>query len=139
MVVAHLRGLLKPNHPYGRRSALAEDVVLEGLLAENMVKELERDIDLDQAVLPLLEVEASKKTLKSCVRKLARMSELANFDVYRVGEQILGEKKIAAASEEVSMLRLYEFAEKKGIIDKAIKHQSGKPKRPLLSSGQTKI
>lgn len=60
MLLAHLRGLLKPGYKHGARSVLAEDLILRALEAEVSV-DMERSFMIAQACFsPLSGVGANK-------------------------------------------------------------------------------
>ena len=54
MVVAYLRGLLKPSLNYGLRSIVAENYVFESLMADNQALMLESASLCDASILPAL-------------------------------------------------------------------------------------
>lgn len=118
MVLAYLRGLLKPKLHFGFRSLLSENVVLEALAAESMHDSLLRDVDFDLAALPILEHKAKKDTIQRTSARLRRVSELRSMDIYRVEQQLGHYEKLSNASNEISLLQLFRLAEKHGVFEK---------------------
>lgn len=117
MVVAYLRGLLKPTQPYGRRSRISEDVVIEAMASGVMADNLQDSVKFSQALLPLLNQRGIHNSNERIYAQLDRVSELRVFDLYKVAEQLGGHLKVTNGKKEMSLYQLYQIAEKHGIFD----------------------
>lgn len=111
MVVAYLRGLLKPSINHGLRSIVAENYVLEMLAADNQAQTLEAASLSDAALLSSLTRESKIDTLRSIRKRQQRCMELRNGDIYRVG------KRKEHARGEISLYQLYHLCARAGILD----------------------
>jgi fumarylacetoacetate (FAA) hydrolase family protein len=132
MVVAHLRGLLKPSHEFGRRSAATEDIILEAISTEHLASSMETIASADLAVIPALNHKGVTKTVEQVSARLARASELRLFDLYKVAEQLSTKLKVENPQKELSLYQLYQIAEKGGIFDAFDEYYTVEKSRPLL-------
>lgn len=132
MVVAHLRGLLKPTHRYGRRSRISEDIMLEGLASDMMAKSLEDAIRLGQAYIPVLSEKGIKSSGERMAAQLQRVAELRAFDLFKVADQLFGHMKVANGKKEMSLYQLYQIAEKHGIFDAFADQAKKATYKPLI-------
>lgn len=64
MLVAYLRGLLKPDYPYGQRSIIRENFVLSALAREQEASEVITRVSYEAAYTALLSSEQANKLLK---------------------------------------------------------------------------
>jgi len=117
MVVAYLRGLLKPEHGYGLRSRLAENVIFEALIAEDAADSLQRDMQVEAAMLPILNQQGLRDTMDACRKKDTRISELRLYNIHR-----LDEIRTTEEPGRISLYKLYKIAEKNGILAALQKH-----------------
>lgn len=111
MVVAYLRGLLKPTLTYGLRSLLAEEAILEALEAQLAVEGYGNSIIADAAVLPALEHKSKEHTMRSIRARLMRCTELRTFDIYRLNRRVELDKN------GISLYQLYQVASANGLMD----------------------
>lgn len=132
MVAAYLRGLLKPSHQFGLRSAIAEDVILEGLAADMNAQAMADGIRVDTGTLPVLTEKGIRATVQRINYRLGRISQLRGQDIYRVAEQLAGRLKLENRSDELSLFQLYQIAEKKGIFKAFDEHFDESALVPLL-------
>jgi hypothetical protein len=113
MVAAYLRGLLKPDLPYGLRSELAEEAILEAMVVEMQVDHQKSAIAADAAALPIFTDTGKDKTLRAIQARLARCIELRTMDIYRLDAS----KKPTGGKNDISLYQLYHLAAKHGILD----------------------
>ena len=109
MVVAYLRGLLKPSFKHGLRSIVAENYVLEVLKADNQARMLEATILSDSAILPALKHESKLETMRLIGRRMQRCLDIRNGAVYRA-------KRHTPARGQISIYQLYQLTLKAGIL-----------------------
>lgn len=109
MVAAFVRGLLRKEHTYGLRSALAENLIFEAIGAQVGAEQLFLNVSLDAAITGVIKPDARQKHLESVFARAARAHDLKLFDVYRLSH------KPAAGS--VSLYQLYHLMQKRGILD----------------------
>jgi len=132
MVVAHLRGLLRPHHPYQRRSLLSEDIVLESLAAEQIAGNMERGILTDLSLMPVITEKGIHATIQKANNRGARAAELRLMNIYRVDEQLARKVKGANPHREISLYQLYQLAEKQGIFEAFDEHYTEENSKPLI-------
>ena len=132
MVVAHLRGLLPEQHHYGVRSLVTEGIVLESLNAELLAHNSERRMELEMAMLPVLNPQGIQNTVQRVHTRLGRASELRLLDIYRVAEQVAGLLKLENKQNQLSLFQVYQIAEKEGIFDAFDEYYTEENSKPLL-------
>ena len=131
MVVAYLRGLLRPVHKFGQRSVVTEDIVIEVLTSEMIASNMQASIAADLSLVPVLNHKGLTDTIDKSNTRLVRASELRMFDIYKVADQIGGTLK-RNIKNELSLFQLYQIAEKSGIFS-ALDAQHAKAKfKPLF-------
>lgn len=110
MVVAYLQGLLKPSLKHGLRSIVAENYVLESLVAGNQAQMMEAAILSDSAILPALTTESKRETLRVIRRKLSRCTDIRNGKIYSA-------HTARKAKGEISLYQLYQLCARSGILE----------------------
>lgn len=111
MVVAYLRGLLKPSFDHGLRSFVAENYVLDTLVADTQAKMLEATILSDSAILPALTMDAKKDTMRLIHKRMQRCVDIRNGEIY-------GKPKLRTAAQgQISLYQLYQLTTKSGILE----------------------
>ena len=131
MVVAYLRGLLRPAHKFGQRSVVTEDIVIEVLTSEMIASNMQASIAADLSLVPVLNHKGLTDTIDKSNTRLVRASELRMFDIYKVADQIGGTLK-RNVKNELSLFQLYQIAETSGIFS-ALDAQHAKAKfKPLF-------
>jgi septation ring formation regulator EzrA len=111
MVVAYLRGLLKPSFDHGLRSIVAENYVLDTLVADTQARMLEATILSDSAILPALTMDAKKDTMRLIRKRMQRCVDIRNGEIY-------GKPKVRqSAPGQISLYQLYQLATKSGILE----------------------
>jgi hypothetical protein len=117
MVAAYLRGILYPEPAYGLRSALSEDVLIEAMAAQISVETYDANMALDAAMLPVLNTEGVRHTMKSIGARSLRCSELRLMDIYRLEQKARNAIDQASEKNTPSLYQLYQIAERQGIFD----------------------
>ena len=131
MVVAYLRGLLRPVHKFGQRSVVTEDIVIEVLTSEMIASNMQASIAAELSLVPVLNHKGLNDTIDKSNTRLVSASELRMFDIYKVAYQIGGTLK-RNVKNELSLFQLYQIAEKSGIFS-ALDAQHAKAKfKPLF-------
>jgi len=110
MVVAYLRGLLKPSLKHGLRSIVAENYVMDTLVADTQARMLEATILSDSAILPALTMEAKHDTLRLIKRRMQRCVDIRNGGIYATARP-------RGAAGQISLYQLYQLAAKSGILE----------------------
>ena len=116
MLAAYLRGLLKPEHKYGLRSILAENVILEAISAEITAETYTSSALADASLVPALRAEAANSTIRSLFARLSRAAELKFMDVYRLEKDLLNRSKSQDGKPVISLYQLYHAMTKSGIM-----------------------
>lgn len=109
MVVAYLRGLLKPSLKYGLRSVVAENYVLESIVAGTQADLLESTVLSDSAMLPALTTESKRETMRLIRRRLQRCTDIRNGNIYGVHK--------VQKQGQLSLYQLYQLASRSGILE----------------------
>lgn len=117
MVVAYLRGLLKPNLPYGSRSYLSEQLVLEALSYESMADIMHLEVANDFTITNVIQPEARQEHLGRAYRRMDRLSQLRVFDVFRVEQQLAVDPTVLHRKRELSTYQIYKIAEEQGVFE----------------------
>lgn len=124
MVVAYLRGLLKPSLKHGLRSLVAENYVFEALLADNQIRYLESAILSDASIIPVLKHDSKRETMRLIRRRMKRCMEIRNGMIYNA-------KRSKPATGEISLYQLYHLASKAGILETLTGANLNKPDEPV--------
>lgn len=131
MVVAYLRGLLRHNHRYGVRSIVTENIVLEALNAELLAENIQSQVSVDMALIPVINQKAVIASVERSASLLSRASDLRLLDIYNVAEQLASATK-QSAQNNLSLFQLYQIAEKSGIFAVFDDHYTEDKARPCL-------
>lgn len=131
MVVAYLRGLLRPVHKFGQRSVVTEDIVIEVLTSEMIASNMQASIAAELSLVPVLNHKGLNDTIDKSNTRLVRASELRMFDIYKVADQIGGKLK-RSTKGEMSLYQLYQIAEKSGIFSALDAHYTEEKSKPLF-------
>jgi hypothetical protein len=131
MVVAYLRGVLRPNHPFGSRSFTTEQIVLESLSAERLSDNMQAEVMADLSLIPAMNQKGVISTAERANSRLGRACELRLFDIYKVADQIAGRMK-RDTKNELSLYQVYQIAEKSGIFEAFDAHYREEDSKPLL-------
>lgn len=109
MVLAHLRGLLKPYYDQGPVSVIRENIVLEALSRELDIKfHLER-LEHDRAFASLVKVEDARNIYTGGLTTIEKLRTSAEHDI---GRQSSG----VNSSEINDFIELYKALEEAGIV-----------------------
>lgn len=111
MLAAYLRGLLKPSMPFGVKSYLFEDVILEAMTAHIAVENFRLSIAADSAVASILTDDGKRGVLRRTQRQVKRHAALQLLDIYG----LVGGRKEKQESS-ISLLQLFHLMQKEGII-----------------------
>ena len=109
MVVAYLRGLLKPSLKHGLRSIVAENYMFEVLMAENQADILEASALSDSAILSALTHDSKTETMRVIRRRLQRATSIRNGEIYGV--------KTTKPKGQISLYQLYQLCSRSGILE----------------------
>lgn len=131
MVVAYLRGLLRPAHKFGQRSVVTEDIVIEVLTSEMIAGNMQASVAADLSLVPVLNHKGLNETIAKSNTRLVRASELRMFDIYKVADQIGGTLK-RNIKNELSLFQLYQIMEKSGIFSALDAHHAKAKLKPLF-------
>lgn len=132
MVVAYLRGLLPATHNYGIRSIFTEDIILESIAAEHIADDMSRNVRNEIALTSVLTEKGVRDVISRSSVRSDRASELRLLNIYKIEEQLGHDSQIQNVRNEISLSQLYEFAEKKGILQALADHDDGKVKQEMI-------
>lgn len=136
MVVAYLRGLLKPEFKEGLRSRVAEQVVLSALAAEEAARNLVENIRLDHVMMPLLEAKSQKRMAETRGLRMARVNELRSMDIYAFSRSAqYANLSVIAGGKEISLVQLAHAMEEGGLLNLGLDQDvvEGNPEAQELS------
>lgn len=131
MVVAYLRGLLRPQHNFGTRSFATEEVILEALDAECAAASINASVMADLAIIPALTQRGVIATTSRASKRLVRASELRTMDIYKVADQVASRIK-RDTKNTLSLYQIYQLAEKSGIFEAFDAHYTADNAKKLL-------
>jgi len=132
MVVAYLRGILKPELQHGYRSLLSESVIFEALEAESMHDDIQFCENTDLAVVGSLNEDGFKRVLRQSSLRKDRLAQLKEFDLYCIEDQLSVTLEAGSNRSEFSTIQLFRILESKGILDKLDKHNKNRVRKPIL-------
>ena len=79
MLLAYMRGLLKPDYVHGIRSVARENMILNAIEVEVGTSELLNDIDLRKHVLPLVKASSRNDEINDIQRAMSVVSRYSKF------------------------------------------------------------
>lgn len=112
MVVAYLRGFLRPTIKHGLRTIVAENYVMETILADNKVRNLEAAIASDSSILPALKYESKRDVMRTIRRRMQRCLDIRNGKIYSAKRE-----QEPQTRGQISLYQLYHLATKAGILE----------------------
>ena len=111
MLLAYLRGELKPTYSQGMRSMLRESLILEALSSELDVKYLEGKVALNASFIPLLETKSAREMVHKQQLSLENLRHLSEFD-----DRMTGVNESIEEGDEADLRQLYESLEEAGLV-----------------------
>ena len=117
MILAFLRGLLKPYYLQGSRSVAAENLVLEALALKEVARHGCEQVMMQAAFSEKFADKRVPELMREFGRSLRRLSELSMLN-------ISWQANAEARGKVESILELYEALEKAGIINDQISVKS---------------
>jgi hypothetical protein len=121
MVVAFLRGLLKPRLAYGLRSIIAENVMLEAMDASIDAENYKISALLHTVRLSVTKYEARKGVINTAGEQFSKAIDLQGYDLY--GWKDLAAKKTNAGKNRISLYQLYHVMKQRGILGQLHRQQ----------------
>ncbi len=116
MVLAHTRGLLKPDYPFGIRSWIRENTLLNCLEYELQGQGFMARSALEAAVLPVTKVEALARTFSRSVSYLQQGLAMLQYTPYN---RILGLRQDANGEKEIEKtMTLFKVLKKTDFYDR---------------------
>ena len=82
MLLAHLRGLLKPDYEQGVRSMIREELVLQAISQETEASGLLIQAQMTAAMLPAVEDKSKPRSLRMAMDNLRMGTALARMEPY---------------------------------------------------------
>ena len=118
MVVAYLRGLLKPSLKRGLRSELAEQIVFNAIEAEMLASDMEHQMSLDYATLPLMKEEFVRNSLNQRPLRRLRIDELRKMDIYAFSRSPeYANLAVTTQGRNISIVQLAKVLEDGGLLN----------------------
>lgn len=111
MLLAYLRGLLKPHYDQGIRSILRESLVLEALSMELDAEYVAFQTQVHAAYAPLLQPKAAKELMNKQQITMQNLRYLAEFD-----DRITTMTETISATEQSDLVALYRALEDAGLV-----------------------
>lgn len=115
MVVAFLRGLLKPKLAFGLRSLVAENVMLEAMEATMDAESYKVSALLHTIRLSVTKHEARTSVVNKASEHFGKAIDLEGYDLY--GWKDLISKQAATAKGRISLYQLYHVMKQRGILN----------------------
>ena len=82
MLLAHLRGLLKPNYPNGIMSVIREELVLQGLAQETEGQHLHKQALMATSMLSVVEPRDRQRSVRAAMDNLRMGTALLRMESY---------------------------------------------------------
>ena len=82
MVLAHLRGLLKPNYPNGIYSCIREELVLQAISQETEGRHLHQQALMATSMLDVVDVKDRQRSVRSAMDNLRMGTALLRMESY---------------------------------------------------------
>jgi hypothetical protein len=111
MLLAYLRGLLKPRYDQGMRSVLRESLVLEALSMELDADFIGLQTQIQAAYGPLLQPKAAKELIHKQQVTLQNLRYLVEFD-----DRITKMTAAISTGEQGDLVALYKALEDAGLV-----------------------
>lgn len=115
MVVAFLRGLLKPKLSFGIRSLVAENVMLEAMDATMDAEHYKISALMKTIQLGVTKYEARTSVVNKASEHFGKAIDLDGYDLY--GWKDLIDKKATSGEKRISLYQLYHVMKQRGILD----------------------
>lgn len=109
LLLAYLRGLLKPDYSQGLLSRLREQMVLDALALEKDIAFALASTQLEASFSSQFSPAGARGVLQNCVKTLSRLKRLAEFDV-------LANQVPEMRGSVDALVKLYQALEKANII-----------------------
>ena len=114
MVVAYLRGILKPREDYGIRTTLTDTLVLEAMYSDMLADDIEHLTLVQASELSALSEDSGNNILKKQPTLLEKTSALRQNDLYGFTAKTTAITSVAESDE--NLVKLFKLAQKAGII-----------------------
>jgi hypothetical protein len=111
MLLAYLRGLLKPTYDQGTRSVLRENIILDALSMELDAHALERRTQLYSAYVSLMNPAAAKELMVKQQTTLQNLRYLSEFD-----GKFTDIQEDTSEAEKSDIVALYYALEEAGLV-----------------------
>jgi len=111
MLLAYLRGHLKPKYDQGPRSVLRENIILEAISTELDVDCIKLQTSVHSAYASMLEPKAAKELINKQQVTLQNLRYLAEFD-----DRISTMVDSVLTGEHSDLIALYEALEEAGLV-----------------------
>jgi nucleoside-specific outer membrane channel protein Tsx len=121
MVVAFLRGLLKPKLSFGLRSLVAENVMLEAMDATMDAENYKVSALMQTIRLSVTKYEARTSAVNKASEHFGKAIDLDGYDLY--GWKDLIAKKTTSSEKRISLYQLYHVMKQRGILDQLHRQQ----------------
>jgi hypothetical protein len=121
MVVAFLRGLLKPKLSFGLRSLVAENVMLEAMDATMDAENYKVSALMHTIRLSVTKYDARTSVANKASEHFGKAIDLDGYDLY--GWKDLIAKKATSGEKRISLYQLYHVMKQRGILDQLHRQQ----------------
>jgi len=111
MLLAYLRGHLKPKYDQGTRSLLRENIILEAISTELDVQSVQLQTSIHAAYAPLLQPDAAKELINKQQVTVQNLRYLAEFD-----DRMSNMMDSVMTGEHADLLALYTALEEAGLV-----------------------
>ena len=124
MLLAHLRGLLKPNYPNGIYSCIREELVLQAISQETEGKHLHQQALMSTSMMDVIDVKDRQRSLRSAMDNLRMGTALLRMESYA---KLVRQFKAHSLEANIAALRMLEHTNVFDILETRLKQETKEP------------
>lgn len=121
MILAHLRGLLKPGYEQGVTSVIREELVLQAISQENEARGLLTQALMTSSMLPAFNDQARPKQLRQAIDNLRMGTSLLKMESY---DKIVRQVKARSVEANIALLHVFEQTDVFDILKKTLERET---------------
>jgi hypothetical protein len=125
MLMAHLRGLLKPDYPNGAMSIIRENMVLQGLSQESEGQHLYTQALMTSSMITAIEPKDRQRSLRAATDNLRMGTSLMRMEAYA---KIVRQFKAHSLEANIAALEMLSHTDVFQILEQNLKRETSHAK-----------
>lgn len=119
MLLAYLRGLLKPTSENGYCSLLREEFIFAAIESELSASYMQMSVNLDTQLLPLLKSDQLKQTYSEIKSRQKSIKFLRELNYTDFEKQEVETKEVTGEQKQFAQIatKLYNYMDNKGMLE----------------------